>query len=576
MCNGSMPILPKRLNNLDKFSTYMIVIDTQKGRTEIRWESQPRLKRYLKLCAQNEPEFAELLDEEKRENDVAVFLVNIAVNNPQPPADWEPVHRKLLATECVGAYLEEQCYWAAKKVWEEEQKRLWDEYIYIAKDFVYNADKLFGVLAKYKPQQTKLNTYVKQVLIKTIKNEAEVGKFSDWRLLCQNSEKYLKEALLRAGCQEPQISYLIFVREYFKKVYVLGKVKAQTRKKGETWPQPDDEDFWETATLCNANKQFSLAPHEVTVGLPTLDGQQVEEWLIICIQALRDYPKSINRQYYLEGLQEKSRDPIADKSAISSIEELSSTEGKNRMQQADGTFREEMKAIQARVEKGVQDNILQPSYRKMPELHYGVGLTHPELASIYQVHQSNITRHLLKYYENPLIEKLSGLGQSLDWVKPYVLEWLKKDYSCPLHSDLIQKALVEANAKLESEYQELLILRYGKKMNSQEIARQQGIIESEVDKKIDEAQQSLEKALLKAIGEWCKKYVKPWLKKFYLDEIESAVKSEFSDGSTPTAEMLQDFLLRWIRSTMNISLDKEKELEKIDKLVITLLSKFSE
>jgi len=117
--------------------------------------------------------------------------------------------------------------------------------------------------------------------------------------------------------------------------------------------------------------------------------------------------------------------------------------------------------------------------------------------------------------------------------------------------------LVDAIAKLENKHQEVLQLRYGENMNTQEIALGQGIIESEVDQRICEAQKNLEKAVFDALEKWSNDYVKLWLKKFYLDEIESAVKSEFSDGSKPTAEILRDFLLRWLRSTMNIYLEKK-------------------
>jgi len=568
-----IPRLPKRPNNLDKFSTYMILLDTQKGRTEIRWKSPPLLRRHLELWAQKDPEFAGLLDEQDGGNDVAVFLVNIAVNNPQPSADREQVNRKLLATECVAAYLEEQCYWAAIEVWEAQKERSWDEYIYIARDFVYDSDKILGVLKKYNHLNGALNAYVKPVLVRVIKNEVKVGKFSDWRLLSQTSKKYLKEALSAAGYQELYISCFLFVQHKFKHVYLINKIKASTRKRGDKWPQPNDEDFAETAAHCNADRQLSGASHEIAVGLPTLDGQQVKEWLKICIQALRYYPKSINLQYSLEALQEDSKDLIEDKSAISSIEWLSSTGETNLMQQVDGAFREEMKAIQARVEKGVQNNILQEYYRKMPVLYYGVGLTYTQLAEIFGVNQSNISRHLLKYYEKPLMDCLAEFKQSDEWVQTYVLEWLNTHYRFPLHSDLIQAALVEAIAKMESKYQEVLRLRYGEKMNSQQIAQRQGIIESEVDQTIDEAQQSLEKALFKAIGRWRKAIVKSWLEKFYLQEIELVVQSAFPDGSTPTAEMLRDILLRWIRSTMNISIDGQYEVAKIDKLVVKLLSK---
>jgi len=566
--NGSIPILPKRLNNLDKFSQ-SLDIDIENGRKVIKWRSQPRLKRYLELCASNNSEFARLLCQQDGENGVAILLVDIAVNNPQPLADWEPVHRKLLAQQCLGAYLEEQCYWAAIEIWKKYREHSWEEYLSMTRIFVYDEDNILGVLGKYNPHKgTMIKTYVKQALIDAIKNEANVGKFSDWRLLCTKSDEKLSEALSTAGYGEPQISYFLFVRKEFKKVYLINLGLDPSRTPGDKWPKPNELIFAETAEICNADKETSKI-HEVRTGLPNLDGKEVVKWMRNCINALWNHSNLIKNYYSLEAYQENSGEIPDEQSDDEILSSDSDIESKSLKEESEGAFRETIKAITLRVEENIQKNKLPSSYRKMPILYYGVGLTHTNLVEIFGVNQSNISRHLLNYYEKPLMECLAVLKQP-DWVKPYVLEWLKKHYGSPLHSDLIQAALVEAIALLESQHQEVLRLRYGEKMSSQQIAQRQCIIESEVDQRIDEALQGLEKALLKAIGKWRKAIVKKWLEDFYLDEIELVVKSAFSDGSTPTAEMLQDFLLRWIRSTMNISLDKKGELAKIDKLVIRL------
>src|SRR4028118_1111903 len=107
------------------------------------------------------------------------------------------------------------------------------------------------------------------------------------------------------------------------------------------------------------------------------------------------------------------------------------------------------------------------------------------------------------------------MSQPHQWVTDYVFEWLHKNFRAPLHSDLIQVALVQAIKELESEEQEVLHLRYGQQIAEEKIATELGIDLLAVSTIISQAQQKLQANLIKVLNTWVKEYVETWLVKFY-------------------------------------------------------------
>lgn len=567
MCN--IPTLSKGLHNWEKFFHMM-----RDAENRGQWTNQPRLKRNFELYQRNRSEFAALCKPEDSGQQIALFLLNLIIKDPQPLENWEPRNRKEWALQCLACYLEQSCYWAAKQVWEQHSDCPWEDYFSMARCFVGDTDKLLGILTKYKPEDAVITTYVQKILVRTIKTEAEVGKFSNWRLLCETSQNELREALQIEGYREPQISWYLFVRQYFKQIYKMNKVKVPTRKTGQKWPQPDEDDFSETAESCNVEKSLSCAPHEVSVGLPFLDSKQVETWLNLCIKALRDYPQSINRHSSVEALQDQFGDTIEYQLLDNySNSPLPALEESSRKRQVNTAFLAEIEILQVKVEQGIEKNILKPYHRNIPVLYYGIGLTHTQIAKKLGINQSSISRHLWKYYEGPLVEKLASLGKSPKWFQSKILQWLNKDYSSPVYSDLIQEALVEAVKQLELETRKVLNLRYFEKLTSSQISQRLCITELEVNQRIVKAQQGLEKSLFDELTKWHKSIVTSWLEKFWKTQIELVL----GDASpwividvSRVGKTLRDVLLDWISATMNINLDSEAELRKVDRLIDSL------
>ncbi|MCL1472878.1 sigma factor-like helix-turn-helix DNA-binding protein [Argonema antarcticum] len=593
----SIPRLPERSNNIDRFSMYLMLDDCNE-RMVIQWKCRLHLKRNLELYEAEDPQFAKLCRQQDKGRGIAEYWVKVVQS-----AIGEVKSRKL-ALEHLAAYFESTCYQAAKKVRSQSSDRTWDEYLYIARKMVYNLDNFAKALEKYdKSQGANLDTYIQDILEKTIKSEVTVGKFSRWRLLYKKPDKDLKSALEITKHGQLQVSQYLFARKYFKQVYLINKVQNPDRQAGQKWPLPDLADFNEAAKYYNAEKSFPSAPHEVSASSGMVTGEKIKQWMENCIEALQKYSVNSINAVSIEFVKESDIEIKAEESnEIDSYSFWDAVECEDLINRTDVAFRSEIENIKAKVDLRIQQRKLQIHHKKIPNLYYGVGLTQTQIANILGINQGNIGRHLDSYYEVPLLEKLAAISQANEWVKPSVSRWLVKDYASPLHSDLIQAALVEAINKLTPEYREVLQLRYGHNLTENQISARYCIMEREVNQRINEAQICLESALLKVIEEWLDKYVKSWLYRFYKLSIYSALNSALANLSTDCKEVvnyryylrrteeqtavqlnlngnqvneriylakiqLRDSLLKWIVENLDVSLEKESELAKVNILV---------
>jgi RNA polymerase sigma factor (sigma-70 family) len=334
-------------------------------------------------------------------------------------------------------------------------------------------------------------------------------------LLTHESDKYLREALQRAGTHEPNISQIIFARKYFKQVYRFNKVNNPAiREPGQKWPNPDSEDFQAAAECYNTEKYLPLAPHEVSAG-SSISGEQIQAWMKICIAALQNYPKSINPQFSIEALQEQGHEGFFDKSQLENANiaktKNSGTAIKELLNRTDSAFREQLES-------------LKPDQHKILLLYYGAGFKQKQLAIQLNLNQSSISRRL-DAIKIQLLQAIIAMSQPHQWVADYVVEWLQKKFCAPLHSDLIQVALVQAIKELESEEREVLRLRYGQQVAEEKIATELDIDLLAVSAIISQTQQKLQGNLIKVLNTWVKEYVEKWLVKFYQAQILAAGQS---------------------------------------------------
>lgn len=517
---SSIPVLPERRSNLNKFSTY-IVLSNENNQLALQWKHQPSLQRNLKLYEDKHPEFSNLFRHQDKGIDIANFWRKVAFDESQLIADWEPSNKTQLAYEHLASYFEEKCYWAAKDLCKDRNVNSWEEYLCIARLLIYNPLKLKEILVKYNSKSANIDTYLTNILTNHIKYSAEVNRFSRWRLLYKKSDKELIEALKAFGIIEPEISLIIFARKYFKQVYLINKVKNPTRTTGKKWIAPDEEDFSKSAQCYNVEKVLPTAPHEVFANSTKVTAKQIQDWMGICIKALESYPISILPKFSLDALQLDGFE-VKSELQVSEIEweKISSTED---------TREQGFLANQANSILSEQLQSMKLDERKILLLYYGFGLNQKQLADRLGINQSTISRYLTKSTIK-LLEAIARISQPQQWVKQYVRRWLESEYHAPVHSDLIQAALVSAIKKLVNEEREILQLYYGERMDEKKIASQLNISLNEIATRLTKAGNHLQEKLMQEINVWMKEYLEKWLNNYYQSFIKLALKNEAKLG----------------------------------------------
>lgn len=613
-----MPKPPKRLNNTDKFSTFLV--DNRQGDNRFLWKTEANLRRNLVLYQKYNPLFAELFIEPDRESEISQFWLNLALNDTPTAQDWEPPNRKFMALKHLAAYLDESCYWSVKEVCG-NYSRPWEDYFAIARDSFHNPVRFTNILQNYNPDRgANLVTYINRALTNIIKDEAQVKKFSPWRLLAQKTDQKLTEALKANGEKEPYISLVLVARNFFKKVYHTKRTQNPNFVPGKRWLEPTPEDFDEVANIYNQYRLLPAAPHAVSVNGITVTGATIKNWMETCITALQNQLKSIpedslesliDAQRESEFKQLYSSDPSGyqDLSLSEQLEEKESLivkevkdNSNQERQKINAIFEEQIRSIQAKVEKEIQRGKLRTLHKKIPLLRYGLGFKQQPIACILGINQSNIYHHISGYYEQPLIKALAGIYAETQWVETYVSQWLIKDFAAPLNSDYIQAALVENFGKFPSEYREVLQLRFGYKLTEQQISQRLSLTELAVQERIRNAQTCLEAELIKNLETWRKDLVESWLGKFYQSQVyavlEAAIANfphdlqnlvkyryrlEFTDAQTANQLQcdenqvsegiylvkiqLQNALVKWLQANLDIVLERSAEFSRISQVV---------
>ncbi|MEH2445566.1 MAG: sigma-70 family RNA polymerase sigma factor [Nostoc sp.] len=518
--NYTIPILPKRRDNLNKFSTY-IMLTNQNNQLTLQWKHQPSLQRNLKLYEDKHPEFSNLFFHDDKGIDIVNFWRKVASDESQLIADWEPSNKIQLAYEHLASYFEEKCYWAAKDLCKERNANSWEEYLCIARLLVYNPLKLKEILVKYNSESANIDTYITNIITKHIKYSAEVNRFSRWRLLYKKSDKELIEALKVFGIIEPEISLIIFARKYFKQVYLINKVKNPNRTIGKKWIAPEEEDFSKSAQCYNVEKVLSTAPHEVFANFTKVTAKQIQDWMEICIKALESYPISIIPKFSLDAFQSEFevrselQTPEIEWEKISSSEDI--REQGFLANQANSILSEQLQSMKL-------------DERRILLLYYGFRLNQKQLADRLGINQSTISRYLTKSTIK-LLEAIARISQPQQWVKGYVIRWLESEYHAPVHSDLIQAALVSAIKKLVKEEREILQLYYGERMDKIKIASQLGVSLNEIAIRLTQTKNNLQEKLIQEINIWMKEYLEKWLGNYYKSLLKIVLKNEAKSGN---------------------------------------------
>ena len=479
----------------------------------------------------------------------------------------------------------------------------------LTSDFLYNREKLNKCLKGYNYQDASganLKTYLQGTLRNIILDQ--INYESPWHLLCDvdlssrrklnNEQQKRREALLRHGILEPNIAQYIFAWQYFVPIYKNNRVHNPNTKNVRRWPEPELPDFEETARDYNSNRFQPDAPLQVSSS-PEVTPEMIKKWMNICIEALQNYPRLVEISRDADSY-EKHYEP-----SVNPWEPLELEENPvDFLKQADLVFLEEIQRINNSLEK-IRSKIPQGVRKAVMPLCYPHEfslLVQEQFARKVGINQGTVARYISNIYKTPLLSKFETLiTETMKttpqvWAQRYVEKFLEERFSNPSRSDFIEGALIDSIETLDRSKQTILRLRYGQRMNVEEIAahfRKVKIAESaEVTQELSAAKNELQEAVITQLNNLKLDCVHSWLKRYYQQLVHIQVLEAFKKLEVPMQELiqmrycqriaeqqlailrpnwnvkqaisnakqqLQISLIQWVYNAFGLSLDTEKE-----------------
>jgi RNA polymerase sigma factor (sigma-70 family) len=390
-----------RQNTLEIFATFLQFEED----FATRWIWESRLRRSMQTCLEQSPDLSETV--------------------------WTLYWHRLWQTESnalamghLSAYVQEVCYWSARKV----ALNLGNSQL-ISDFFQIAIAKIHRVLKGFNPQHnTGLKRYASlafsNVIKDTLRLRQEVDICTDWALLHKLSQKRLTESLQNYGLNATTIAAYVFAWQCFKAIYAPkdGKTIRKLAK-------PDAPVLQRIVDLYNRDRAATLG-----TSTEACTPAQLEQWLITCGSAARSYlyPTLLSADAPKPGTE--------DTDYLDNFESTFQESNLARViEQEEETSRNEQRSqLNAILLRALVK--LDVSSQRLLQLYYGKGMTQQEIAKQLETKQYTVSRRLTALRQT-LLETLGDWSQTvlhqplnsdvLTAMSTLLEEWLKLHYSYP-------------------------------------------------------------------------------------------------------------------------------------------------
>ncbi|MBV9386406.1 MAG: sigma-70 family RNA polymerase sigma factor, partial [Chroococcidiopsidaceae cyanobacterium CP_BM_ER_R8_30] len=226
------------------------------------WVTDPKLRRNMQNCLEQSPGAPAL------ENFWALYWHKC----------WKAQQTRL-AEAHLSAYLQETCYWAAKKT----ASRFASTQCRLSDCFQMAIAEVPKILKICDPnQRASLKTYSSvafgNIIRDALRQKQEIDFCSDWGLLLKLSRKRLQQSLQNAGLTAETIARYLLAWTCFEAAYITNKSPVVRRV------QRPDRDTWEAMV-----KLYNSKRHQLNSPGAECTAETLEKWLLFCASQARSF-----------------------------------------------------------------------------------------------------------------------------------------------------------------------------------------------------------------------------------------------------------------------------------------------
>ena len=327
---------------------------------------------------------------------------------------------KTLAREHLVAYLQEVCFWSAKKTIAGFNSSQYS----VADCFQVAIARVDKVLKGFDRERGfKLKSYASitfaNLIRELLRQKKEIDICSDWSLLRKLGKKRMVEALANAGLDEQTIEQYVLAWNCFKEIYVPERSSSTRRL-----PEPEPETWTKIAELYNRERSRL----DITA---TATPEDLEEWMSFCVKAVRSYlfPNVVSINQPQPGYEtgEMIGFIVGDVDESLLADMITSEEFEQRTQQHNNINQ----FLTAQIAQ------LKPEEQQLLKLYYALGLTQVQIAIEWDIKQYSVCRKLAKVRKT-LLMALSQWSEStmhisltsdiIDNISSLLEEWLANHY----------------------------------------------------------------------------------------------------------------------------------------------------
>ncbi|MEA5624394.1 sigma-70 family RNA polymerase sigma factor [Nostoc sp. UHCC 0251] len=366
------------------------------------WATDAKLRRSMKVCLESSTEKSDIF--------WALYWYRV----------WQ-TESSTVALAHISAYLQEVCYWVARKFSLKFPTQLsLADYFQIAIANISKIPKTFN------PQYSShLKGYAElafESMIKDVlRSRREADICSDWALLHKLSRKRLVQSLQNAGFNAQTIESYVLAWECFKELYTGDNTKIRQLTK-------PDALVWEAITNLYNAERFS----RLSSPTPVVNQQTIETWLLSSAKAARTflYPKFVSADAPFKEEDDGNLLDILPANLQTSllteiIEQEEAANTKNQQAQLNQVLHQAIAALDTESQKVLQ-------------AYYVQQLTQTEIAAQLEIKQYTVSRRLssikksllltlMQWSQNTL--HISPKSDVVDAINTSLEEWLKVQYS---------------------------------------------------------------------------------------------------------------------------------------------------